>query len=171
MIVAPFRFLCMEDCDPDLDLRLPQLRGLLSRTLELKPVVYHVIIHQSRLRIVVFPTNPKPSAICRPTPGFDKHLPNTLFPPSRAVFSALGASDVTDTHSELDPDIHSSTEDFLWLKLSGLSALAGEAQQSALAQLQTMLLEEYGEREREAEWDSKKKGREDWGKVWSSERT
>ncbi|KAF0314261.1 Nuclear pore complex protein Nup93 [Amphibalanus amphitrite] len=65
---------------------------------------------------------------------------------TRAVCSALGAPDLTDDTVERSADQTASTDDFLWMKLSGLSALpAGDEQRAALSRLQTTLVDKYGE--------------------------
>ena len=64
--------------------------------------------------------------------------------PYRAVFCVLGRCDPKDDHSEIAEKI----DDYLWIKLSQLSFddddENGGQERLTLAQLQKMLLEEFG---------------------------
>lgn len=66
-------------------------------------------------------------------------------PYKRAVFCVIGGCDVNDDHSEVADKV----DDYLWLKLSQLrveeGSEAGQQDHMTLFQLQTKLLEEYGE--------------------------
>ncbi|XP_022098079.1 nuclear pore complex protein Nup93-like isoform X2 [Acanthaster planci] len=76
---------------------------------------------------------------------YRSNVRNSPDPYKRAVYCLIGCCDTTDSHSE----VISKTEDYLWMKLSQVSFVEDSGPSSSdrltLPQLQTTLLEEYGE--------------------------
>ena len=64
-------------------------------------------------------------------------------PYKRAVYCLIGRCDPRDNH----PEVADKTDDYLWIKLNQLHFDEDEAsaEKMTLQQLQSMLLEEYGE--------------------------
>ena len=59
----------------------------------------------------------------------------------RAVYCIIGRCDAKDDHSEIADKI----DDYLWIKLSQLSDNVEDRDTMTLSELQTTLLEQYGE--------------------------
>eukprot|EP00058_Branchiostoma_floridae_P008695 XP_002594183.1 hypothetical protein BRAFLDRAFT_275527 [Branchiostoma floridae] len=75
---------------------------------------------------------------------YRRAIRNSTDPFKRAVYCILACCDTTDTHS----DVADKTEDYLWLKLCQVSLdedSTGQQDKFTLPQLQSLLLEEYGE--------------------------
>lgn len=76
---------------------------------------------------------------------YRRSVRTTSDPYKRAVFCVIGCCDVTDDHSEIADKV----DDYLWLKLNQLRPEDGkdgaQLDYMTLAQLQTKLLEDYGE--------------------------
>ena len=78
--------------------------------------------------------------------SYRRSVRSTTDPFKRAVYCILGACDPSDEHGE----IATSLDDYLWIKLSQIRAedqMDGPNQETSLAlsQLQSLMLEEYGE--------------------------
>ncbi|XP_069757463.1 nuclear pore complex protein Nup93 isoform X4 [Narcine bancroftii] len=76
---------------------------------------------------------------------YRRALRNSTDPYKRAVYCLIGRCDVTDSHSE----IADKTDDYLWLKLNQVcfedDGNSSPQDKQTLPQLQSQLLEEYGE--------------------------
>ncbi|CAH1270686.1 NUP93 [Branchiostoma lanceolatum] len=75
---------------------------------------------------------------------YRRAIRNSTDPFKRAVYCILACCDTSDTHS----DVADKTEDYLWIKLCQVSLeddSAGLQDKLTLPQLQSLLLEEYGE--------------------------
>ncbi|XP_032816727.1 nuclear pore complex protein Nup93 isoform X2 [Petromyzon marinus] len=86
-----------------------------------------------------------PTSANRLRTHYRRAVRNGTDPYKRAVHCLIGRCDVTDFHG----DVAEKTEDFLWLRLHQVSfeeeAGLGTQDRISLPQLQTQLLEEYGE--------------------------
>lgn len=73
---------------------------------------------------------------------YKRSIRTSIDPFKRAVFCIIGRCDSGDSH----PEVIRKTEDYVWLKLKQLSVGEDDDQESIrLADLQRLLLEEYGE--------------------------
>ncbi|XP_042196200.1 nuclear pore complex protein Nup93 isoform X1 [Callorhinchus milii] len=76
---------------------------------------------------------------------YRRALRNSTDPYKRAVYCLIGRCDVTDSHSE----VADKTDDYIWLKLNQVcfedDVTSSPQDRQTLSQLQSQLLEEYGE--------------------------
>lgn len=77
---------------------------------------------------------------------YKREIRNSTDPYKRVVYCVIGCCDIQEQH----PEVAKSSEDFLWIQLSlvSLDLLAGSAptDQLTYGTLQTMIIEQYGEK-------------------------